>query len=160
MPEASATVTIDLPIDVVFNYVANGENNPKWRPGVTDAKMLANNVNTSIGFATVFSQGMTGPKGKRIAADYQITKYEPNTVLHFDVVAGPVRPQGRYLFETSEKGGTRVRLTLTAKPKGLTLESLMVIVMGSMITKQMQKEVASLQALKRVLEASGAAAAR
>ena len=42
----------------------------------------------------VYAQGAKGPMGRRIAADYQITVFEPNVRIEFQVIAGPARPMG------------------------------------------------------------------
>ena len=142
MPEAQHSVTIQRPIDAVFDYVADGEKGPAWRPGVLDVQRLSGD-----GVGTTYSQGVKGPMGRRIAADYRITTFEPNRLLEFQAIAGPVRPHGRYLFEPVD-GGTRLTFTLQAELLGLRK-----LLMGSMVMKTMESEVRSLDRLKGVLEA-------
>ncbi len=142
MPEAHYSVTIQRPVSAVFEYVADGEKSSEWRPGVLDISHDAGS-----GMGTTYRQGVKGPMGRRISADYRITSFEPNHLLEFETIAGPVRPRGRYEFETVE-GGTRLTFALQAELSGIRR-----LLMGSMVAKTMESEVRSLDRLKRVLEA-------
>lgn len=83
---------------------------------------------------------------RRVAADYEITSYEPNARIEFQTVAGPVRPHGRYDFEAAD-GGTRLSFSLDAQLTGIRK-----LLMASPVQKTMDVEVRSLDRLKRVLE--------
>ena len=85
--------------------------------------------------------------GRRIAADYEITKSEPHRLIEFQTVTGPARPHGRYDLESVD-GGTRLSFALDAKLSGISK-----LLMGSMVQKTMESEVATLEKLKQVLEA-------
>ena len=69
------------------------------------------------GVGSTYKQGVKGPGGRRIDADYRITTYEPNSRLAFEAIAGPVRPAGEYLLEEVD-GGTRLTFTLNAELGG------------------------------------------
>ena len=114
MAQASYTVTIARPIADVFAYVADGERCPEWRPSVIDIGRASGE-----GLGAIYEQGVRGPKGRRIAADYEITVYDPNRRIEFQTVAGPVRPHGVYEFAEAD-GGTRLTFSLDAKLSGLT----------------------------------------
>jgi carbon monoxide dehydrogenase subunit G len=141
MPEATYAATINRPVDAVFAFVADGENCTQWRPGVTDIKR-----ESGSGVGTRYQQGVKGPMGRRIAADYEITGLEPGRRIEFQTVSGPVRPHGRYDFEAVD-GGTRLTFALDAGLTGLRR-----LLMGSMVQKTMDAEVRTLDNLKRVLE--------
>ena len=85
--------------------------------------------------------------GRRIAADYRVVTFEPNRLLAFETIAGPVRPRGRFEFEPQD-GGTRLTFSLEAELSGLRN-----LLMGSMVARTMESEVAAIESLKRVLEA-------
>ena len=140
MPHAEHTVTIGRPVEEVFAFVADGENCPKWRPGVLDIQRVSGQ-----GLGETYRQGVRGPGGRRIAADYRVTVYEPGRRLAFETTAGPVRPRGEYRFEQSD-GGTRLTFALDAELSGLRK------VMSSMVTKTMQAEVAAIDNVKSLLE--------
>ena len=142
MPHAEAEVTIGRSPQDVFAFLADGANNPRWRQGVLDIEQVGGG---DVGSGTVFRQGMRGPMGRRIPADYAITTYEPARTLGFQVVAGPARPDGRYDLEPAE-GGTRLRFALDWQPPGLRK------LLSPMVGRQMPHAVAALEQLKEVLE--------
>ena len=145
MPNAKQSVTIGRPVDAVFAFVADGEKGPQWRSGHIDVKRISGE-----GVGTRYSQGVPGPMGRRIAADYEITAFEPNHRIEFQTIAGPVRPHGRYDFEAVE-GGTRLTFSLDAELTGIRK-----LLMGGMVQRTMDAEVGALAKLKQVLETSGA----
>src|SRR5712671_5646656 len=106
MPSASNTNTIERPAEAVFAYVADGLNGRRWRPGILDIGLAS-----GTGLGAVYTQGVKGPGGRRIAADYEIAAYEPPRRLAFKAIAGPVRPTGDYQFEDVD-GRTRLTFSL------------------------------------------------
>jgi uncharacterized protein YndB with AHSA1/START domain len=142
MPTATHSVTIGRAVEDVFAFIADGEQCPKWRSGVLDITRVSGD-----GVGTRYAQGVRGPMGRRVAADYEITAYEPHHRIEFQTTAGPVRPHGRYEFETLE-GGTRLTFTLDAELGGLRK-----LLMGSMVQRTMDAEVAALDNIKRILGA-------
>lgn len=143
MPSAANTVTIGRPIDEVYEFLADGTNNPKWRPGVLD--ITPPGGGPAVG--AVYGQGIKGPRGKRIDGDYRITDLTRPSRLAFEVVAGPARPTGIFDLSESGPGATTVRFGLDPKPHGVMK------LMSGMIAKTMAEEVACLANLKSVLEA-------
>ena len=147
MPSASHSVTINRPVADVFAYVADGEKCPQWRSGVLDIRRV--NGDGSVG--TTYQQGVKGPMGRRIAADYMVTTYEPNHRLEFQTVTGPARPHGRYDFEEAD-GGTRLTFALDAALGGLRG-----LFMNGMVQKTMDSEVMAIDRVKANLEAGNQA---
>jgi uncharacterized membrane protein len=141
MPAASHSVIISRPVDDVFAFVADGEKCPQWRSGVLDIQRVSGE-----GVGTRYAQGVKGPMGRRIAADYTITVFEPNRRIEFQTVTGPARPHGRYDFEPAD-GGTRLAFSLDAELTGLRK-----LILGGPVQKTMDAEVRTLDNLKRVLE--------
>jgi len=144
MAQATYSVTIARPIDEVFAFVANGEQAKRWRPGVRDITKASGASDGGVG--TRYLQGVKGPMGRRISADYDITVYEPNKLLEFQTVSGPARPHGRFDFAPVE-GGTQVTFSLDAELKGLRKA-----LMANAVQKTMDDEVLTLDNLKQVLE--------
>jgi uncharacterized membrane protein len=145
MAHAESSITINRPVSEVYNFLLEGANNPKWRPGVLD---IAHDNSTPAGLGSVYKQGLKGPGG-RIDGDYKITRLQPNQLIEFQVISGPARPTGTYSLAPAA-GGTQVSFVLDFQPKGLAR------LMDGMIAKTMQSEVGNLANLKTVLE-SGAA---
>jgi uncharacterized protein YndB with AHSA1/START domain len=145
MPSAEREVTIARPVADVFAFVADGLNAPRWRPGVLDISLVS-----GTGLGAVYKQGVKGPGGRRIDADYRISAYEPNRRLAFEAIAGPVRPTGQFVFDDVD-GATRLTFALQAEVTGLKK-----LLMGGAVQKTMDAEVAATERLKEVLEGAQA----
>jgi carbon monoxide dehydrogenase subunit G len=142
MPTATHSVSIGRPIEDVFAFIADGERCPESRSGVLDIKRVSGD-----GVGTRYAQGVRGPMGRRVAADYEISAYEPNRRVEFQATAGPVRPHGRYDLEAAD-GGTRLTFTLDAQLGGIRR-----LLMGSTFQRTMDAEVAALDNVNRTMEA-------
>ena len=143
MASARHQVTIQRPAGEVFAFIADGLNGPKWRSGIVDITHVSGS-----GVGATYKQGVKGPGGRRIDADYRVTAYEPNHRLAFAAIAGPVRPNGDYLLEEIP-GGTRLTFSLQAELGGIKK-----LLMGGAVQKTMDAEVAATERLKQVLEAT------
>jgi uncharacterized membrane protein len=135
MQGAEHTVTVDRPIDEVFAFLADGENGPRWRSGVLDVERVAGD-----GLGARYRQGVKGPMGRRVAADFEVTEFAPPRVLAFRAVAGPVRPEGRYELEATGDG-TRVRFALQCTPRGFAK------LLTPMVARTMRSEVQAIERL-------------
>ncbi|CAN5694906.1 hypothetical protein BH18ACT15_BH18ACT15_14740 [soil metagenome] len=144
MPKARHLVTIARPVGDVFSFLAQGENDVRWRPRVLDIAKVSGE-----GVGATYRQFVRGPLGRRIPADFQITELEPNRVIAFRTIAGPVRPEGRYDLAPAE-GGTLVTFSLQADLAGLKR------VLAPAVRKTMRSEVGALENLRAVLEQESA----
>ena len=142
MAHAEGSIAIDRPANAVFDFVLDGTNNPLWRPAVVDIVRVPGKPS---GVGAVYNQGVKGPGGRRIDADYEIVGCKPNELIEFRVITGPARPTGTYRFEAAGDS-TRVTFILDFKPKGLAR------LMDPMIASTMRSEVATLSNLKAYLE--------
>jgi uncharacterized protein YndB with AHSA1/START domain len=145
MPEATGSVEIKRPVSEVFAFLADGENDARWRSGVLDIRRKSGQ-----GRGAVYEQGVKGPFGRRVPADYEVIAYEPDRRIGFRAIAGPVRPEGSYELTPLGAGRTRVRFALRCAPSGLAK------LMSPMVARTMRSEVAALDRLRDVLEAPGA----
>jgi len=143
MSEARHQVTIRRPAGEVFAFLADGLNGPKWRPGIIDIALVSGN-----GVGATYKQGVKGPGGRRVDADYRVTAYEPDARLAFEAIAGPVRPTGEYVLEEVE-GGTRLTFALRAELGGIKK-----LLMGGAVQKTMDSEVEATERLKSLLEST------
>ena len=141
MPAATRSITIRRPVDAVFAFVADGTNGPKWRSGVLDVELVSGR-----GTGARYRQGVRGPGGRRIAADYEVTAEEPNRRIAFRATAGPVRPTGEFRFEDVD-GGARLTFSLDAEIGGWKR-----LLMSGAVQQTMDAEMAALDRLKELLE--------
>lgn len=142
MPSAQHSVSIRRPLGEVFAFAADGENAMRWRPGVLDVSRQSGD-----GLGAIYRQGVKGPGGRRIAADYEITAFELDRRIAFRAIAGPVRPTGEYRF-AADGDGTTLSLALDA-----TLTGWKRLLMGRVVQTTMDSEVHNLETLKSILEA-------
>jgi len=142
MQHAEHTVSVRRPVSDVFNYLADGRNNREWRAGVLEIERIS----PEEGEGATYRQVLAGPGGRRIDGDYRITVFDPPRRLGFSVVAGPARPEGVFELSQADQQTTTVRFALDVQATGLMK------LMTPMIARQMQREVAQLDALKTVLE--------
>ena len=143
MPEAQESMTIARPVDAVFAYLTDGEKCPQWRSGVLDIKRVSGDG----GVGTRYAQGVKGPMGRRIAADYEVTAFEPSRRLAFKAIAGPVRPTGEYTFQEAPEG-TEVRFSLEEPLSGWKR-----FIFGRPVQQTMDAAMKALDGLKELLEA-------
>jgi uncharacterized membrane protein len=143
MAHAENEITIQRPASVVYAFLADGLNNPKWRNGVQRIELRSGTPGQE---GAIYSQTLRGPKGRAIPGDYQITSGQPSEYLEFKVIAGPARPVGKYELREAD-GLTRVHFALDLKLP------LVMKVMDGLVRKTMEAEVAQLGKLKAVLEA-------
>jgi uncharacterized protein YndB with AHSA1/START domain len=140
--QAEHTVTIDRSADDVFDYLADGHNNPQWRQGVLEIERTS----TEVGVGATYRQVMRGPGGRKIAGDYRVTRHDRPQTLAFEVIAGPARPVGSFELTPIDRDSTRVTFRLSADPTGLMR------LMSPMIAKQMRAETVQLDNVKTQLE--------
>lgn len=138
MPRASNSIVIDRPCGEVFDFLADSENDRQWRPGVLDIKRMSGD-----GIGAVYKQGVKGPFGRRIDADFERSELEAPSLIGFRALSGPVRPAGRYEL-VDEGGRTRVTFSLEAEPRGLSK------LISPLIARTMGSEVRALDRLREV----------
>ena len=141
MPSAERTITINRPVDEVFTFLADGRNAKLWRSGVLDVDLVS-----GAGLGARYSQGVRGPGGRRIAADYEVTEFEPNSKIAFRATAGPVRPTGSFTFEGMGTG-TVLTFKLDAALGGLQK-----LLLGGAVQSTMNAEMGALDKLRDLLE--------
>ena len=142
MPTAQRTIVIDRPVEAVFAFFSTPSNDPRWRPHVKEIDGPAE-MRTGARIRQVIS----GPGGRGIDADVEVTEYSPSSRYAFRVIAGPARPRGEYSFTSAGPDSTEVTFSLTAELSGLKK-----LVMSGPVQKSMDGEMASLDTAKRLLE--------
>jgi len=115
MARAQHSVDIARPIEDVFDFLANGTNNPRWQNRVT----MTTQVGDTLGVGTAFRQSMRHPLGFSVSANYRITAFERPRLLVTKVTSGgPIRPAETYELTGNAAGGTTVRCTIDVRAAG------------------------------------------
>lgn len=144
MINVQASTVIHRPIEEVFAFVADFENNPKWEMNFQKVQLL---TAKPTGVGTTYQCELKLP-GQAATSKFEITEYEANKKIAFEgEAAGPAKPKGSFLFE-SVAGGTR--LTLFPRPEFRGFFKLLEPMMAGYIRKQNEEHLSN---LKRLLEA-------
>jgi carbon monoxide dehydrogenase subunit G len=143
MPSAQRTISIKITPEKAFAFFADPANDMRWRPGVKEISAIG-----APGVGAKVHQVVAGPGGRGIAADIEITAYDPPTRYAFSVVAGPARPKGEFRISPTA-AGVDVAFSLSAELGGLSKFLLSGPVQGSM-----DAEMAALDTAKKLLEGS------
>jgi carbon monoxide dehydrogenase subunit G len=141
MPHAERTIVINRSPDEVFRFFSTPANDLAWRKGVKEIDALG-----PIAVGTKVHQVVAGPGGRPIAADIEVTAYDPPMHYAFLAIAGPARPVGEYRFAPSGPG-TQVTFSLRAELGGLKK-----LLMSGPVQKTMDGEMQALDAAKAQLE--------
>lgn len=141
MPAAERTISINQPPSAVFPVIADGRRATLWRPSVIDVELVS-----GAGEGAVYRQGVRGPGGRRVDADYEVTAFEPDRRLAFRTIAGPVRPTGKFELE-GIGGATALTFRLQAE-----LPLWKRLLLGRAVQASMDAEMAALDRLRDLLE--------
>lgn len=139
------TIEINRPVEIVFAYITDLKNDPKWQKGLADAEY------TSPGPVDVGTTGVHRAKvmGLVIEVGWQISDYEESKHTAWNFVSGPFEGSESYLLEPTPNG-TRFIHTADLHPKGPL--NLLSPVVGGLFAKQSQ---ANVEQLKEILESQG-----
>lgn len=134
-------MSIRRPVEQVYRFLADGRTATQWRFGVIELYRASGE-----GVGERWRQVVRGPGGRRIDADYEIMALEPDRLIAFRTVAGPVRPEGE--FELEPMGDATI---LTFRLRA-TLRGWKRLLLGRAVQSAMDAEMAALDELRDVLE--------
>ncbi|WP_314173703.1 SRPBCC family protein [Streptomyces winkii] len=102
------TTEIDRPIEEVFAYLADGENDPRFSPRVQEMTKVTEGP-TAVG--TVY-RSTVKDAGVRTRREFRITEFEPPTTIRWTETSENLvtAEEGGYDLESTGEGTTRVRL--------------------------------------------------
>jgi uncharacterized membrane protein len=138
-------VVINRPIDEVFEFVSDVENNPLWQSSIVEGKQTSSG---SLGVGTTITT-TSRYLGLRIKTDWEVIEYEPNRKYVAKSISGRGQAKGTWAFEPVANG-TRVDLAAEMGLSGLfRIVEPMLKIIGQ---RETEKEFA---ALRELLEAQG-----
>lgn len=116
MTQAHHIVRLDSPIEEVFDFLADGTNNPRWQRFVVRTAPS----NDAVGVGHTFSQRVRHPLGFTVPADLRVTEYERPRRLSVMVTAGgPIRPTITYELTPDGEDITILRCTVERPLAGM-----------------------------------------
>ncbi len=113
MINVESSIVINRPLEEVFAFLSDLENNLKWRSSQIEAKKTSEGP---IGVGTTYRM-VNNVLGRRVEDETEVTEYEPNRKFTCIGKLGSRPLEARQIFEPVE-GGTRVTFVLKAEPGG------------------------------------------
>ncbi len=111
MEAERASVAVDRPIHEVFDFLAEGRNNPAWRPDVALVARISGS-GVPVGVGTTFHQRVIDLQGKTAGEDYEITRFERPHLLEFTLTRGLARMVGGYTLVAINPVTTHVEFSM------------------------------------------------
>ena len=114
MIRAAASVVIERPIDEVFAFMADFENDRRWRSDVVEIARVSGDV---AGPGARYHQ-VVRPGSRPVELDFETSDVDPGRRLRFRSTSGPAHVEGAYTFEPAG-AGTRVAFLSEIRPRGI-----------------------------------------
>lgn len=144
MIKVESSVLIDQPIEKVFEFVTTPENDAKWYLGV-ESRDHTPGEPAGVGSTSLSTIRFAGVP---VEVEWEVTAYEPPTMIEVKTLKGPVTVEAGYTFEKMDGDQTKVSVVGEADVSG-------VFSMAEPLVERMAQRQwdASFENLKDVLEA-------
>lgn len=146
MIDIDESVYIDTPIDKVFEFTTDLNNNVRWQTDVSVAELTSEGP---LGLGATY-RCVNRFLGQRFETEGFISRYEPHRVCSFRFTSGGVDGESSFLFE-SVNGGTQFTTRAKLKLNRYKLAGIL------LKYKAKQQVRADLVKLKNLLENGGSA---
>ena len=114
MVRVAGDITVERPLEEVFDFVADESNEPKYNPRMTRADKITGGP---IGVGTRFNSVMTGV-GPAVEMTIEFTEFDRPHRIAEEVHLTGMDIHGLLLFEAAP-GGTRMRWVWDLEPHGV-----------------------------------------
>jgi Polyketide cyclase / dehydrase and lipid transport len=114
MTRIECAVTIERPLQEVWDFVLDSRNDPVWQTNVVE---VGNGADRPVEVGVEIEETF-GFLGRRLPVTLVVTEHEPTRHSAVEVTAGPVPGRGSYDFEAAGVG-TRFTYTLETDAHGL-----------------------------------------
>ena len=114
MVKVKTSVVINRPVEEVFKFWEDPNNDAQWQTGLVESKQTSEG---SPGVGTTFLN-VSQFLGRRLEFTVEITEYEPNRRVGFNITSGPFPFSGTTGFEAVE-GGTKLTLEAEGDVSGV-----------------------------------------
>ena len=145
-----ATVVINRPVDVVFEFVTNRENLLQWATTLLEAKQTSRGP---VDVGTTFKE-VHRFFGRQLVFSFEVTDHKSNRESRFRSISGPMPIRGGYTFEPVE-AGTRITLVFDVKLVGLS--KLAKPILAIVAQRQWETNFANLKNLLEAHDSAGVA---
>lgn len=132
---------IARPKTEVAAFAANPDNAPAWYVNIKSAEWKSE-PSVRIGARVAFVANFLG---RRMAYTYEIVEFIPNELMVMRTTEGPFPMETTYTWESTEQGGTRMKLRNRGEPLGFS--RLMAPFMSLAMRRANTNDLARLKAL-------------
>jgi len=148
MIRIEASVTVNAPVEKIWNFMADFDTMTQWGPGVLEVKWQR-----PVGVGSTLLVTAQGGRllGKR-TANMRISEWEPTRKIGVESRSGGFKANAVITMEPLEEGKTM--LTRSAE---VEIEGLLKVIQPYIIYR-VKKERAALENVKRIMEAQGSGA--
>ena len=140
MINVEVSTVINRPVDEVFAFLSDLENNLRWRASQIEARKTSEGP---IGVGTTYRM-VNNVLGRRIEGEGVVTEYEPSRSFTSVSRSGYLPLEAQRIFEPVE-GGTRVTFVLRAEPAGFF--KIAEPLVAAMARRRIESEAANLKDL-------------
>jgi carbon monoxide dehydrogenase subunit G len=145
MANYEQSVWIDRPVEEVFKFATQPENEPQWNTSMQESEITSEGP---MGVGTTV-RSVSRVLGRTAESTWKVTEYEVNRKKAVKSTSGPIPFESAAVFESIE-GGTKLTFTIQAEAGGIfKLIAPVIVRMGK---KQTENSFAN---LKELLEAQG-----
>ena len=140
MIDIDHSVTIDRPLEEVWEFVADPANNPQWQSGVTQSDQSPTGpigVGTRVRIVRKFM-------GQRVEAVFDTTEFVANEKFAFKSLSGPLSVSGSMALETTAAG---TELTYRGSGQATGVLGLGETIIAGLINRQVADDLRTLKTL-------------
>ena len=142
MIKVESSVVINRPVDEVFAFTNDPNNNAKWQEGVIESR-VTKQTDEMVGTIVTDVRKLMG---RKMESELEIVAFEPNKKTKLKIIKGPVEMEVTQIYEVVD-GGTKVSVTMEGEPGGFFK------LMGGALEKQFQEQNdRNFQKLKEIME--------
>lgn len=146
MIELEIATHIDVPIETVFAYSTNNENDPTW---MDEVRKVEKTSEGPIGVGATFINYVDF-MGRTFDDTHEVIEYEPNKKMTIVQRTGPVPFKATYLYQPVNEG-TQFTMQIEAETKGFFKVAAPLV--HRQLRSQFEKNIGN---LKTLLEKKGA----
>jgi uncharacterized membrane protein len=132
MERTERSVEINAPVEVAFDLFSDFEKFPEWMSHIKEVRRTGENYTRWTADA---------PLGLSVEWEAETTKLEPNRKIAWRTVRGDVEMEGEVTFEETEKGTTRMHVSLGYSPPAGHLGTLIAKLFGNDPEKEISEEL-------------------